>query len=193
MIINTAIFENYELAKENIRLGVRKVTYDNVVTQPYLDLETYAYIKLDGGIAKVNQGLLDKWGITKGELFETAKQNTLPTLQIESMREMMKAFGFDTPDGMPDQIVLKNANSYLGGVAMCFPEILAKAAEKAKSDIIIVLPSSIHEIICVAPKDGENLYEYNDMVRSVNASEVAPEEQLADHAYVFFDGKVCKI
>lgn len=192
MIINTAIFENYELAKENIRLGVRKVTDDNVVKEPFLDLEMYVYVKLDGGIAKVNERVINMWQTNKEDVFAVARENTLPELKVESMREIIeKQFGMSLPDDTPDQIVLKNDDAYLGGAALCFNEILAKAAEKANADTLVVIPSSIHEIICL-PYNGENVYDLNDMVRTVNASEVAPEEQLADHVYFFAEGKVFK-
>lgn len=46
-----------------------------------------------------------------------------------------------------------------------------------------ILPSSIHETI-VVPDNGEFDYRVlQDMVQTINASEVSPEERLSDHVY----------
>ena len=57
-------------------------------------------------------------------------------------------------------------------------------ADKFDSDIYI-LPSSIHETLLI-PADGEkDAEELKDMVRTINATEVSPEEVLSDNVYVY--------
>lgn len=48
-----------------------------------------------------------------------------------------------------------------------------------------MLPSSVHEVLVVPKMDGTTLDAMDKMVREVNATTVAEEEQLADHAYEF--------
>lgn len=55
-------------------------------------------------------------------------------------------------------------------------------AEKLQGDLLI-LPSSIHEVL-VIPDTGWQDYEaLNAMVRAVNREVVSREEQLSDHIY----------
>ena len=48
-----------------------------------------------------------------------------------------------------------------------------------------VLPSSIHEVMIVPKSTGRSLEELELMVRSVNSSEVEPDEVLSDHVYEY--------
>ena len=66
---------------------------------------------------------------------------------------------------------------------MFYEDALSELCEKIGTDLYI-LPSSVHEVIAVSSELGTP-DELSQMVREVNGSQVAPEEQLSDHVYKF--------
>ena len=148
----------------------------------FSDLIIVPYINIDnlpngvGGV-KVTNELVKTWGVDPAEVIEMAEQNSRGTAKIQNMAEIMASFGFPCFDTFP-MWVLTNESKTFGAYA-----IIAKLDEiKAKfKDGFTVLPSSIHEVIIVTEKDEA----LTDLVRCVNGEQVAPDEQLSDHAYIF--------
>lgn len=54
--------------------------------------------------------------------------------------------------------------------------------EKIGSNFFI-LPSSLHEVLIVPASKNMDLSELEDMVREVNATQVAPPDKLSDSVY----------
>ena len=85
------------------------------------------------------------------------------------------------PDAVPfpddGTMVLTTESQAYGAIAL-----ISKAKELAElfPNGYVVLPSSVHEVI-VRELDGND---YTELVQCVNATEVDPEEQLSNHAYV---------
>ncbi|SDB14813.1 DUF5688 family protein [Eubacterium oxidoreducens] len=67
---------------------------------------------------------------------------------------------------------------------------LDKIAETVHSDLYI-LPSSIHEVICVSTELTDDLDFLMGMVRTVNGTEVREEEQLSDSVYRYDASNKC--
>ena len=57
-------------------------------------------------------------------------------------------------------------------------------ARKHQTRRIAVLPSSIHEMLLIPNTGGFSEAELSEMVKSVNETEVIPEERLTDRVYV---------
>lgn len=56
--------------------------------------------------------------------------------------------------------------------------------QKYRTNMLFVLPSSIHEMM-IAPYDSSlNLDELSAIVKEINETQVAPEERLTDRAYI---------
>lgn len=83
--------------------------------------------------------------------------------------------------GAPQMYVVTNESKMYGATAMLNDEILAKAMEEMGVSDVIVLPSSLHEIILV-PGDM-NPDEMRNMVREVNSTQVQEQEKLSDNVY----------
>lgn len=181
------VFNNWDKAKELIRIGLRpRTSADDAVTFPYLDLERYLYLDLDESkTAKVSQDFLDKLGVDKYDALEAAYDNTEKEIKISSMREIMKEIGIDVPEDAEDQVIITNTERYRGASGMLFVSVLDSVCEKLNCKKIAILPSSIHEIIAVEDKGSEKYGDYNKMVRSINKTQVSPEERLANHIYVY--------
>ena len=65
---------------------------------------------------------------------------------------------------------------------MAYPDVIKNFADRLEQDLII-LPSSIHEVLIVA---DSNTYNYEDMsrlVKDINDSEVPVEDRLSNQIY----------
>lgn len=173
---------------------------ENLVWMPFLDLAIIAYVELssnDEGVSsiRVTRDLLKTWGFTSiGDIMTNAKKNTFSTpydfkniiyimaeltgMPVEQLLEMEKNLN------KPSMYVLTNKNNFNGSVEIINYNTIQNISDKLNSDLLVI-PSSIHEVI-VMPYDKE--FEKNQitqMVREVNGAEVPPEEVLSDHVYIF--------
>ena len=140
--------------------------------------------------ALIHDQLAEKLGMNEEELFEVALANTkrimIPT--IRTMWEVMRdVFG---ANGMPGEIpedkqfyVISNAKNINGAGSIVYEEKLYEIAEKIGTDIYI-LPSSVHEVIAVSAELGSH-EALSEMVREINGTQVAEEERLSDHVYIY--------
>lgn len=140
------------------------------------------------------------WNITKEELVKLARENAPRILpcEITSMREVVRKMMSEElflkqTEALeyPPLYVLTNTQSYFGAAAMLYPKVLRDFAEASRSNLII-LPSSIHEVLLVPAYREERLEEFNEMVEEVNAMHVEEQEVLSDHIY-YFDRKTGEI
>ena len=105
----------------------------------------------------------------------------------EILKELMGDMPAPTP--LPDaeniMWVLANKCGINDAVAIYYGDKLKEIADKLDSDIII-LPSSIHEVIIL--KSNGMAYDpdaLKSMVQEVNGNEVSPEERLSDSVYLY--------
>ena len=141
---------------------------------------------------------MEMWGVTASQLHELAMVNTKEILPISitSMQEVMREMF--SVDGMPDDLanalfdemplnqqmfIITNEARIQGAATMFYEDALSGLADQMGTDLYI-LPSSVHELIAVSTDMGtpENLAE---MVKEVNGTQVALEEQLSDHVYKY--------
>lgn len=139
----------------------------------------------------VNNQMLEKWGVSIDQLYSDALENTkkISPAVVMSMGNMLANMTGDQSmlmDDIPPEkqmYVVTNEHMNGGAINMFIDEPLAEIAEKLNSDLV-VLPSSIHEIICVSVNIGDLDY-METMVRDINMSTVAQEEQLSDSIYYY--------
>lgn len=183
---NKGVHTSYAYAKTHFQLCIApKGTNVGLVTYPYLDLTLYVRVMVENpcvnkgfiGSYKVTANMLNYWKISKETLFHMALDCTKPTYECISMAE---EFGFPTPVPM---IIVSNQDKNYGASVMYCKEILKGITDKFDDDLII-LPSSIHEII-VIPASTIDIEEMSEMVTMINATDVDPTEVLSDHAYIF--------
>lgn len=130
---------------------------------------------------------LEVWGVSKEILCEEASRNMprrFPAV-IQNVEDILAQFGIGPVKEEKPNIslyVLSNKEHFFGAACILYDEILKGVAEKLQGDLLI-LPSSIHEVL-VIPDTGWQDYEaLNAMVRAVNREVVSREEQLSDHIY----------
>lgn len=143
--------------------------------------------------ARVTQGLLDAFGVSAEQMKKDALEHAPQThpATFRSMEEVMSAMmGMPMPEqdlGQPKLYVASTESMNRGAGVIAYPDFLQEASEKMGGSFFI-LPSSIHELLFLRDDGDITRQELASMVRSVNAAEVSPAEQLSNNVY-HYDGK----
>ena len=155
--------------------------------------------------AVVTEGLANQLGLNEEELFKLAAENTrrINPPVVKSMNDIMKEMFLK--DGMPPEMiemmiadippegtmyVVTNKSGINGASSMLYEDKLFELATKLDSDLYI-MPSSIHETICVSTSMG-NPEELAAMVAEVNMTNVELNERLSNQVY-FYDKDLRKL
>ena len=179
----------------------------DVPNLPFLDLSILFYLFLernDSGqmTALIHNDHVKRWNGTEKELWKLALENTpreYPA-QIQSMTDMMKeiarenlADGFDEElieallddeEGVSPLYVLSNLNGLYGAGCIIYQDVLKNFADSLDRDLII-LPSSIHEVLITPDLSGTSYEDLSYMVTSINRQEVPMEDQLSNQVYLY--------
>lgn len=195
---------NFSRVKDHIiyklvNMRMNQKLLETVPFVPYLDLAVVFSIRIPEEIISVGQSkdtdisvmirndMLDIWRITPRELLMYARRNTpkLCPAKVMSFMQMMKPLlGEMASEDTCPAYVLTNESQNHGASVLLYKGLLKKCAGISEQDLVI-LPSSIHELILLPYDGGFSLEELTEMVHQVNASCVAPEEILSDHVYVY--------
>lgn len=114
----------------------------------------------------------------------TALQSLLTQLCSNTAPVLPTPSDIPLPEGF---LVLSNSTKYFGASVLYYPDLLKRFSLYFNTDFFII-PSSIHEVLLLPDNGTFSLQELSNMVQSINADQVLPEERLSDHAY-FFDKK----
>lgn len=174
---------------------------------PLMDLAIVFYLFLDHNetgqmTATIYREHLDLWGIGMKELEQMAFENTPRAFppQIKTMKEVMSemarsSLGEDFSDDILDALfnpqdipfplyVLSNETGINGAGCMIYPDTLKNFAEFLDSDLI-VLPSSIHEVLLTPDHPEASYEELSELVTNINQSEVPAEDRLSNQIYTY--------
>ncbi|MDO4488835.1 MAG: DUF5688 family protein [Eubacteriales bacterium] len=190
-------FFNHERFMNNVRIGMQKTSDEPIIKKPTLfdGIEQYLYVAAESGdtiySTKVTDVLLYE---TKADLDLTwarALENTIKESTITPVMKMLeeKASGLDfLPDIEPGEadheiFVITNKCGIKGASAILNSEILINLAESFFTDTLIIIPSSIHEMLVIPDINKYPLSYYSEMVKFVNESAVPEYDRLTDIAY----------
>lgn len=189
-------FRNFEQVKD--RIFYKLVSYDKnrkmLEKLPYYKWNDLAIIfyyameeeRIGRASITIHHQHLKMWEQSMDTLYAVAQENmkkSMPELLV-SMKDLLEEttglkMGEDTYLPM---YVLTNQEKVYGAAAMLYSEYMKKLAERWQTDLLI-LPSSIHEVLLL-PDDGQNEYAfYRQMVEEVNTTQVEPEEVLSYSLY----------
>ena len=127
----------------------------------------------------IQNNFLNVWGVTTEELFKWAKLNT-PLLRECKIQKLSDMTGIPLPYNV---MMLTNKFSIDGAATMLYPELLQAIADKAEDDLVII-PSSVHEIL-IYPNSQVEKEMINEMIVSVNEEAVDEKDVLSDHTYFY--------
>ena len=176
-----------DYVKENAFVTVRRPITDNSYTKAYLDLQLVLNVKVsgleDGEFAsyKVSKEQAEVLGLTE-DIFDEAINNT--RFSVMTMGEAVKSIAPDEEISDCGLYIVSNERRSQGAAAIYNMELFKSFADLIDSDLVII-PSSIHELIVIKYDKSVSIYELNNMVNEANETSVLPEEQLSDHVYIF--------
>lgn len=185
------------------KLVNRELNADYLKDRPYTPAEDLAVVYLidlgkdRGGYmtTAVTDKLMEEYGITAAELHDIAMDNlSRSDIAFRSMWETLidlnSALGaFDNEDVRTEMekspmYVLTIKDSTFGAAAVLDQTTMDSIAERLGGDYVVI-PSSVGEVIIVPYNGAMSMDEMNSMVRDVNASELAEQDILSDHVYMY--------
>ena len=180
---------------------------NTVPHRSFLDLSIVFYVLLeatDDGTAAlaVTTSHAEQWEVCAETLWEDAVRNVRRLLPAEfvtmdhALKEMLRENRGSAGDGDPENLLLGNVRerdgmyilsnslrSY-GAACIAYPHILEMIGEILQRDYY-VLPSSVHEVVIVPFSLSLDRGELDEMIREINVTQVAEEEVLSNHAYLY--------
>lgn len=167
-------------------------------TRDFLDMNIIYYVcvgESNDGIetCTITTAMCEAYGVTEEELFKGALNNiTDDIVAHRNLSSVLTSFGYHI-DGVenPEEIfepftVLTNRNHFFGASLIVKEEVLDKAMERMNTDKIIILPSSIHEVMVINAEGVEaDIDSFREMVKAVNDTEVKPNEILSYNVYTY--------
>ena len=161
------------------------------------------YISEDASFV-VHNDMAAKLMLTPDEVLQIGQTNIdSQKFEIKPMQEILKEMfvkdGMD-PDMVdmmmsetdgPQMIVMSSQNHIQGSNSILSEDALNQVHDMLDGDFI-VLPSSIHEVICVPATEDMKPDDLRAMVHEVNMTQVAPNEFLSDNI-MKYDGQKLKM
>ncbi len=173
----------------------------------YLDLAIVFYLFCDSleneiegiGTIQISDDWLERWKISKDELFEIAKENTPQILKYRAdslsdiIQRVMKKSDmsdgeiFEGIENIPPYIVLSNKAGVNGASVILYDNLLKSIAKAINFDLFII-PCSIHEVI-IAPALESFMHNkgaaLKDTIAVVNNNELAEVDVLSNNLYLY--------
>lgn len=181
------------------------------ISYPALDLCLIFYLFLPSHDDNLITALIhnrhkESWNLSDEELLLEAKKNTphyFPA-RIRPLSEVIEEIVKKTFDTPPDEnewkelfgaepfsplmYVLSNNSCIYGSACIFYEGILKDFSSCCDSDLVI-LPSSIHEVLVIPFRDDLSIHELAKMVYSVNEEEVPESDRLSNHIYFYSKSK----
>lgn len=173
---------------------------------PYLDLSIVFYLFLEENeyghmTALIHKNHMVSWNTTTEELYRLASDNTPKLLpaDLKSMAEVMREIAMEQlgedyqedfiqellfKEGQSPLFVLTNRSGLNGACAILYKNQLKNFADMLGQELVI-LPSSIHEVLLIPYDDDLCFDELSEMVTHINRTEVPTEDQLSNQVYLY--------
>ena len=189
--------------KRHIVIALQRVSTEVICKKETILNGVEAYLRIsfnnfDGMTAsvKVTKDILRLSGIAENEAWEAALFNTKNNSELLTMYDTFKK---TIPEELLNGAIEEMQNTYIirsilgthGAASICNLDLLHEFAEKMGVNKIVIIPSSIHECILMVWGDEYSMEFFSEMVKTVNDTEVVPEDQLADEAFLI-DVNECK-
>ena len=178
-------FTEFDFVKSGLVPCLVRSAQDDLVQRDFLDLKVMYRYKFNDASIAIKKEHLEMWNVTEDELFQIAKDNVFNEFIDMSMEE---ALGMPLPGDLMRVITTKDRTH--GASALLFPELFATYGNDVK-----ILPSSIHEVIVLMPDAAKDTQTEMlvDMITTVNATELVPQDILSNHPYTYVDGEIREV
>lgn len=187
-------FNDPEWILEHLTIALQHSSEEALVKRP-CDLDGIEqYLILQGEKEGANYSvkvvpiILSNVGISESKAWDKALENLSADTQIVSLGKVLSDItGISYDNAAEADIrfhVITNSNKFKGAACIMNRKALRTFTQKYNTNMLFVLPSSIHEMM-IAPYDGNyNLEDLSAMVKEINETQVSPEERLTDRAYI---------
>lgn len=129
--------------------------------------------------AKISKNILKNVDVDESEAWETAENN------VRKETEIIQLSGFPMSAEECEMFVISNKSRFRGASAVLNKKVMKAFANLVNTKKIMILPSSIHEMILIPCHDCEyDIESCSEIVKLVNENEVELTEQLTDRAYI---------
>lgn len=146
------------------------------------------------GSILIHNSHLEMWHCTTQDLVRLAEENTprLFPLTFSTMSEAISECANNASDlslsvkeaDVIPMYTMSNKQRCNGAISVCYKESLHNFSKLLKSDVVI-LPSSVHEVILLPLDTKTDINELKSMVYQVNRTELTREEFLSDNVYLY--------
>ena len=188
---NFEIIKDANYLKRNTKVCVQRKSDEFIVKRPCLNLEAYLRVDVSSvfghgdsvASVKITNAILTLADLTADELWTAADSNTLKSMDIESLDQLL---GINNPL-MPNLFdVITTRERMYGAAALRYPDIFRDYCKSHQVDTLILIPSSINELLVLdAKKMVMDYAAMTQMVDDVNKAEVSILEQLDPVVYEY--------
>lgn len=191
-LIDVGQLTDREYLLSHMYIGLQRQGTENLIKRPVDQMdgvESYLYARIwdrsgEKATIKMKPAMLRISGIEEEEAWKLAEEHTCAESMIMSLSELIAGGeSLAVLDDIP-MYILTNQDTMYGASAILNKKLLKDFGKTHNVDKVLVLPSSVHEVLII-PYDGSlDLEYYSNLVREVNRNEVDPIQQLADQAYL---------
>ena len=132
----------------------------------------------------VTHEMVDLMGIDEDQIIDDAISNSsvLVPARAYALPDMMwELAGEEIGDGIP-MIILTNRDKRYGAGVVFYPGLLAKLSDETGVNLLLI-PSSVHEFICIPECEGMDYDDINLLIAETNRGIVAENEILSDRLF----------
>lgn len=188
---------NKEFIMNNVYIGLQKAGYEEIVKKPIDDfegIESYLYVRGNSSeniySIKLTEDILDCSQVSVEEAWEQAEANTFSETMIDSMLKILSDIqAIPYTEEMVEEFeqfpmyIITNLAQTKGASSILNKKALREFGKKYHTKKIVVLPSSIHEMIIIPYQEGMEIENLLETVGFVN-SKMDPTEVLTDMVYI---------
>lgn len=196
-----SLFKDFDKAKERIIIKLVNYNRNKEILKdiPHVKFHDLALIYVvaicdfmdEFATILIHNQHLSLWDICEEELYHIAMINTPQLLpyRFEPMEKMLEHL-IDSPLPFASELhmsILTNQTKIHGATCIAYPGLL-KGLSKQLDDDLIIIPSSIHEVLIIPAgtiKEEYTMQDFSDMIVEVNETQLTDDEILSDHAYLY--------
>ena len=189
---------NYEQLKDSIYMKLVNKEHNSSYLQDkcymeYLDFAILFYVLITQKNGEelsitVTQMLKDLWKVSVDELYNQAYTN-MAERSPAVIKKVSQVIGeiMETGDMDIDLAVLSNERMVNGSALMLFTDVLKAFADENEVDEVIIIPSTVHELLLYPKKAGNEVTEERclEMLLEVNDTMVQQCDFLSNNIYVY--------
>lgn len=182
-------FDSFDLVKEEILPALTRMSrvFGNDVVVKQIS-NTGVGVVYGVGQRNVTADDMTKWGVNVEDLHDVATKNLMAKNDVV-ITTLDSAIGMSAADGggLVDSIlVLTNKLGNFGSVEILLPSVVDDLRSRIPGGFYVI-PSSLHELLIIPKSYCDDISFLREMVRAVNATEVAEKDILADEVFLIDD------